>query len=124
MRSESSGLPELIAHSVDLLVDSLNGLEVLIALYRAADRTWTPDQVASLLRMSPRAARHELERLTARGVADSSGAGDDSIFCYQPLDSTQAAHVARIADAYATRRIEIINYVASGNLRRMRAGSL
>ncbi len=120
--AEGVGLPESVAHSVDLLIDSLGGLEVLIALYREADRTWTPDQMASFVRMSPRAARLELERLSARGVADSHELGDDSIFRYWPVDSAHAAHVARIAAAYASRRIEVINYVASGTLRRIRPG--
>ncbi|SRR6266545_4940206 len=118
---DGAGLPELVARSVDLLVDSLGGLEVLMALYRASDRTWTADQIASLLHMSRRAARNELERLSERGVADSQQVGDEPMFCYCPLDSAQAAHVARIADAYSTRRIEIINHVASGSLRRMRS---
>ena len=121
--AESGGLPEPIAHSVDLLVESLSGLEVLIALYRDVERSWSAAEIACLLRITPRAALHELERLNAHGVAERGTYGGEPIFCYCPADPAQAAHVARIATAYATRRIETINHVASSTLRRIRPGS-
>lgn len=121
--NETAGLPGPVAHSIDLLVDSLNGLEALLSLYREADRSWTPDQLAAHLRISPRAARQELDRLSARGVVEVADLGAEAIYHYRPADPAQAAHVARIAEAYATRRIETINYVASGRLRRMRSGA-
>lgn len=121
--SETAGFPERVARSIDLLVDSLNGLEALLALYRETDRTWTANQLAKRLRISPRAASHELERLRARGVAEGESDGNELVFRYRPVDSIHAAHVARIAEAYATRRIETINHVASSRLRRVRAAT-
>ena len=120
--SETAGLPGPVAHSIDLLVESLGGLEALLALHRESDRSWTPEEMAAQLRISPRAARQELDRLSERGVADRALSGDDPVYRYRPADADQAAHVARIAEAYATRRIETINHVASSQLRRMRAG--
>jgi predicted ArsR family transcriptional regulator len=122
--NDTAGLPETIARSIDLLLDSLGGLEALIALYREADRSWTPDEMASHLRITHRAARQELDRLSSRGVAHASGADGERAYRYRPRDPTHAEHVARIADAYATRRIETINYVASSSLRRIRPGSV
>jgi predicted ArsR family transcriptional regulator len=119
--TETVGLPASIAHSIDLLVESLGGLEALLALHRESERSWTADEMAAHLRISPRAARQELDRMTARGVAARALSGDDPVYRYRPADADQAAHVARIADAYATRRIETINHVASSRLRRMRA---
>jgi predicted ArsR family transcriptional regulator len=121
---DGRGLPRQVTRSLDLLVDSLSGLEVLIALYRENGRTWTAAQMASYLRITPRVAQQELERLGARGVVESEGAGGASLFCYRPIDRAHAAHVARVAEAYATRHIETINHVASGSLKRMRAGSV
>jgi predicted ArsR family transcriptional regulator len=122
--SETAGLPEPVARSIDLLLDSLNGLEALLALYRDADRAWTPDEMASHLRITPRAARQELERLTSRGVVDTSGIDGQRLYQYRPRDAPHAEHVARIADAYAVRRIETINYVASSSLRRIRPSAV
>ena len=121
--SETTGFPGPVARSIDLLVDSLNGLEALLALYRETDRTWTANELAKRLRISPRAAGHELERLQARGIAEAESDGHELVYRYHPVDSTHAAHVARIADAYATRRIEMINHVASSRLRRVRAAT-
>lgn len=121
--SETAGFPEPIARSIDLLVDSLHGLEALLALYRETDRTWTAAQLAKHLRISPRVAAEELERLQARGVAESGSDGRELVFRYRPVDSIHAAHVARIAEAYTTRRIEMINHVASSRLRRVRAAT-
>ena len=122
--SETAGLPEPVEHSIDLLVDSLSGLEALLSVYREPDRSWTPDQLAARLRISPRAARQELDRLRERGVAESAVSGSGPVYRYRPVDPTQARHVARIADAYSTRRIETINYVASSSLRRIRPGGV
>jgi hypothetical protein len=121
---EHAGLPEPVARSIDLLLDSLNGLEALLALYRDVERGWTPDEMASHLRVSPRAARQELERLSSRGVADACGIDGRKVYQYRPRDALHAEHVARIADAYAVRRIETINYVASSSLRRIRPGGV
>jgi predicted ArsR family transcriptional regulator len=121
--SETAGLPAPVAHSIDLLVESLGGLEALLALHRESARSWTPDEMAAHLRISPRAARQELDRLSERGVADRALSGDDPVYRFRPADADQAAHVARIAEAYATRRIETINHVASSRLRRIRAGA-
>jgi predicted ArsR family transcriptional regulator len=121
--TETAGFPEPVARSIDLLIDSLHGLEALLALYRETDRTWTAAELAKQLRISPRVAADELQRLQSRGVAESGSDGRDLVFRYHPVDSTHAAHVARIAEAYATRRIEIINHVASSRLRRVRAAT-
>ena len=122
--SETAGLPAPVARSIDLLLDSLNSLEALLALYRDADRAWTPDEMASHLRITPRAARQELERLTSRGVVDTSGIDGQRLYQYRPRDAPHAEHVARIAGAYAVRRIETINYVASSSLRRIRPSAV
>jgi predicted ArsR family transcriptional regulator len=121
--SETAGFPEPVTRSIDLLVDSLHGLEALLALHRETDRIWTAAELAKRLRISPRAAADELERLEARGVAESARDGREVVFRYRPVDAVHAAHVARIAEAYSTRRIEMINHIASSRLRRVRAAT-
>ncbi|HEU5055329.1 MAG TPA: hypothetical protein VFU21_02335, partial [Kofleriaceae bacterium] len=74
------------------------------------------DQVATRLKISSRVARRELERMSARGIATLGDA-----FRFDGSDPDRAAAVARVAAIYGTRRIELINYVASQTLKRIQS---
>ena len=111
-----SDLPDVVTRDVDLYIDNLDSLEVVMLLYREQVRAWTADQVASRLRISPRVARRELERMSARGIATLGDA-----FRFDSSDPDKAAAVARVAAIYGTRRIELINYVASQTLKRIQS---
>jgi predicted ArsR family transcriptional regulator len=114
--AEHSDLPNVVTRDVDLYIDNLDSLEVVMLLYREQAREWTPDQVASRLRISTRVARRELERMGARGIAVLADA-----FRFDGSDPDRAAAVARVAAIYGTRRIELINYVASQTLKRIQS---
>ncbi len=114
--AEHSDLPDVVTRDVDLYIDNLDGLEVAMLLYREQARAWTVDQVASRLRISARVTRRELERMCARGIASLGDA-----FRFDGTDPDRAAAVARIAAIYGTRRIELINYVASQTLKRIQS---
>ena len=88
-------------------------------LFREQARTWTPDQVATTLRISVRVARRELDRMRARGTLKI--VGDDSALQFDVTDPDKAAAIARIASMYGSRRIELINYVASQTLKRIQS---
>ncbi len=111
-----SDLPDVVTRDVDLYIDNLDSLEVVMLLYREQVRAWTADQVASRLRISARVARRELERMSARGIATLSDA-----FRFDGSDPDRASAVARVAAVYGTRRIELINYVASQTLKRIQS---
>lgn len=113
---EYSDLPDVVTRDVDLFIDNLDGLEVVMLLYREQARGWTADQVATRLRISSRVARRELERMSARGIAILGDA-----FRFDGSDPDRAAAVARVAAVYGTRRIELINYVASQTLKRIQS---
>ena len=83
------------------------------------DRELTPDQVATTLRISVRVARRELDRMRARGTLKI--VGDDSALQFDVTDPDKAAAIARIASMYGSRRIELINYVASQTLKRIQS---
>lgn len=114
--AEHSDLPDVVTRDVDLYIDNLDSLEVVMLLYREQVRAWTADQVASRLRISARVARRELERMSARGIATLGDA-----FRFDGSDPDRAAAVARVAAVYGTRRIELINYVASQTLKRIQS---
>jgi len=111
-----SDLPDVVTRDVDLYIDNLDALEVVMLLYREQVRGWTAEQVASHLRISPRVARRELERMNARGIATLGDA-----FRFDGSDPDRAAAVARVAAVYGARRIELINYVASQTLKRIQS---
>ena len=113
---EHSDLPDVVTRDVDLYIDNLDGLEVAMLLYREQARSWTADQVATQLRISTRVSRRELERMCTRGIAILGNA-----FRFDGSDPDRAAAVARIAAIYGTRRIELINYVASQTLKRIQS---
>lgn len=114
--AEHSDLPDVVTRDVDAFIDNLDALEVVMLLYREQTRAWTADQVASRLRISARVARRELERMSTRGIAILGDA-----FRFDGSDPDRAAAVARIGAIYSTRRIELINYVASQTLKRIQS---
>ncbi len=114
--AEHSDLPDVVTRDVDLYIDNLDSLEVVMLLYREQARGWTADQVATRLKISARVARRELERMSTRGIAVLSDA-----FRFDGSDPDRAAAVARVAAIYGTRRIELINYVASQTLKRVQS---
>lgn len=113
---ERSDLPDVVTRDVDQYIDNLDGLEVVMLLYREQPRAFTAEQVAAGLRISLPVTRRELERMRARGIATLGDA-----FRFDSSDPERAAAVARIAAIYGTRRIELINYVASQTLKRIQS---
>lgn len=114
--AEHSDLPNVVTRDVDRYIDNLDSLEVVMLLYREQHRAWSADQVAGRLRISARVARRELERMSSRGIAALADA-----FRFDGSDPERAAAVARIAAIYGTRRVELINYVASQTLKRIQS---
>lgn len=107
----------MVVRDVDQYVDSLDALEVVMLLFRERPRAWSADDVAKELRISLRVARRELDRMRARGVASEA----DGSYRFDESFVEKVAAVARIATAYGTRRIELINYVASQTLKRIQS---
>jgi hypothetical protein len=119
-RQDRLDLADVVARDVDLYVDSLDSLEVVMLVFREPDRSWSPEQVAQRLRISTRVARRELERMRSRSIARAAGE-DASRTQFDSSDPDRVAAIARISATYGTRRIELINYVASQTLKRIQS---
>ena len=117
---DSRDLADVVARDVDLYVDSLDSLEVVMLVFREPERAWTPEQVAQVLRISTRVARRELDRMRSRGIGKPDEE-DATRTRFDAGDPERVAAVARIAATYGTRRIELINYVASQTLKRIQS---
>ena len=123
MVKDASDLPREVAQTVDTYVDSLVGLEILLLLFREQGRGWTSQQAAEQLRIPVAGARRELDLMVSRDLARTrvDGAGSEPVFQFDPADDDRAEAVHRIADAYGSRRIALINHVASQALNRIRS---
>ena len=117
--AEDSDLADVVRRDIDEHVDNLDSLEVAMLVFRDQTRTWTAEQVAAALRISVRVARRELDRMRTRGTLKV--VGDTPAFMFDVSDPDKAAAVARIASMYGSRRIELINYVASQTLKRIQS---
>ncbi len=118
MNGESE-LPEEVAREVDEYINSLECLEVLLLLYREAGRVWSIEQVAGELRIKSDTAARHLERMASLGLLEAENPTGD--FRFQPVDEARASGARIIVDAYATRRIALINHIASRALSRIRS---
>lgn len=124
MVKDASDLPRDVAQTVDTYVDSLVGLEILLLLFREPERGWTAEQAAEQLRIPVAGARRELDLMVLRNLAQAhvhGGGNDEPVFQFAPADEEGALAVHRIADAYGSRRIALINHVASQALNRIRS---
>ena len=117
--NDSSDLPREVAQTVDTYVDSLVGLEVLLLLYREPDRAWAAEQAADQLHIPAGAARRELDHMVSSGLASADSASQVA-FHFHPADPERTRAVQVIVQAYGSRRIALINHVASGALQRIR----
>lgn len=116
---DDSELPPEIAREVDQYVDSLECLEVLLLMYRDGERVWSVDQIASELRIKSSTAARHLARMASLGLLEAENPSGD--FRFHPKDQARATGARVIVEAYATRRIALINHIASRALSRIRS---
>jgi predicted ArsR family transcriptional regulator len=117
--TDESELPQEIAREVDQYIDSLECLEVLLLMYRDAERVWSVDQIASELRIKSGTAARHLARMASLGLLEAENPSGD--FRFHPKDQARATGARVIVEAYATRRIALINHIASRALSRIRS---
>jgi hypothetical protein len=109
-------VPEDVKQAVASLVDSLDHLQVLLLLYRGRERAFAIADVAMAVGIQEAGARRELEKMRGRGLAVLEG----EAYRYAPAPALDP-DVARIAAAYGSHRIGLINHVASRAIQRIRA---
>jgi hypothetical protein len=115
---DDSDFPDVVRRDVDEHIGNLDSLEVTMLVFREPSTAWTPERVASALRISTRVARRELERMRTLGTVRAVDRGGVQLDLSDPV---KAAALARIAAIYGYRRIELINHVASQTLKRIQS---
>jgi hypothetical protein len=93
-------------------VQSAELLEVLLLLFRTADRWWSAEGVAQELHMSPRSTANRLEDLASRRFLDARVA-ETVMFRYKPVSAALEAMVADLARLHSEAPMEVARMVGA-----------
>ena len=116
-----NGLSDDSRALIGTVIDSVETLEILLLLRRSPQTYWAAAAVAEQLGMRPETTRTRLEALRHRGLL-AAGA-DTGAYRFAPSDPKVVNGINELADAYADRRISVINAIYAANLERLRAFS-
>jgi DNA-binding IclR family transcriptional regulator len=115
-----SGLPEDVHRFLYQNIESVEQLEVLLLLWRAPERGWTSDEVATAVYSHPSSVIRRLAMLLGNGLLREREPG-----CYQYAPRTAELHdtVPRLDHMYRERRVAVITLIASKPIENVRAFS-
>lgn len=100
-------------------VDSVVQLEVLLRFHDAPEKTWTSADIAEAFRIDLAWVATQMSELQARGfLAQQEGAMPR--YQYAPRTPQLHESVEQVAQAYAERRVSIINMIYSKPIDKLR----
>ena len=101
--------------------DSVEAIEILLLLRRSPNTYWTAKAISDVLGSRADLTEKKLSALaSARLLKRGQTAG---AYRYAPDEPVLETRVDRLAEAYETQRVHIINLIYSANLERLRAFS-
>ena len=103
----ASDLPEPVRQLIVDCIASAAELEMLLLLHRTPARSWRVDEVTSELRISPSATQAGLRSLSAAGLLTET----DEAYSFRPRDERRREAIDQLADAYARRRVRVIEFL-------------
>jgi hypothetical protein len=104
-----TGVPAPVRRFIASHIVSVAQLDVLLLLRAAADKEWTPDEVARALVTQRDAATGWLEDLAERRLARDKGGRYE----YAPADRELEESVDALAESYASYRVAVIGLIFS-----------
>lgn len=115
-----NGLPDDVHLFLYQNIESVEQLEVLLLLWRAPERGWTSDEVATAVYSHPSSVVRRLAMLLGQGLLREREPG-----CYQYAPRTAELHdtVSRLDHMYRERRVAVITLIASKPIENVRAFS-
>lgn len=123
--SDSSDLPEDVRRLLHEHIDSYEQLEVLLLLRRERYEAWTPDGLASRLRISEALIEPALATLKSAGLISADAAdAQPPRYAYRPASSGLDATVGILDREYAERPISIIKLMSANSIERVRTAAL
>jgi DNA-binding MarR family transcriptional regulator len=102
----SRELPASVRTLIEQHIPSALDLEVLLTLHRD-ERAWQPGELARELRSDPTATERALRKLAEARILAVDGQG----YVHRPSSPDLARAVDELADAYARRRVRVIEYI-------------
>ena len=112
-------LPLEVMSQVDGVIDSLDALEIAVCMFREPGRAWTADELAHELALRDRVVRRTMARMLAKGLVRATN-GEESGQALR-IAPERASFAAAIVELYASRRVDLINHIASRALKRIQA---
>jgi MarR family protein len=107
-----SGLPPEVERFLDEHISSVGQLEVLLLLRARPGGELAPAEVARALGIDDGFATAELRELAAHGLLEERG-GTPPRFRYAPATSALGDAVTAVDQAYATRRLSVVNRIVA-----------
>ena len=104
-------IPEPVRRFVDECIESVGLLEVLLLLQSDPDRTWTPAAVSREVRSERVWAEVQLEYLRTHGLLEAERGAGDPAYRYSPSRPEQDQVVSQLREAFATRRVRVIQLI-------------
>jgi hypothetical protein len=89
-------------------VQSIDQIETLLLLYRNPTRRWRAIEVMAELRTSTQGATNSLTHLAKRDLCNVK---DDQTYAFAPKTTELEAAVTELAQAYAERRVSVIEVI-------------
>ncbi len=96
-------LSDAVKHFLTGAVVSVERLDVLLFLYRHANRWWAAEKLAAELEMPADAVQLHLEHLSARNLLEVRIA-ESVIFCYKPVSQELSTLVEAVASTHYHHR--------------------
>ncbi len=118
----AKALPDDVVRFLNRHIDSVEQLEVLLLLHRAAESAWTAEMVAAALYTQPASAARRLAALYGDGLIEQV-AGQDRAYRYVPYSSDAGEMISTLADTYRERRVAVVTAIASKPMENVRAFS-
>ena len=106
---QESGVPAPVRRFIAGHIESVGQLEVLLLLRAAADKHWTPNEVARAVVTQPASAEGWLEQLRADGLLRLS----DGCYRYSPPNADVERAIDDLAESYAKYRVAVIGLIFS-----------
>jgi hypothetical protein len=106
---QEAGVPGPVRRFIAGHIESVGQLEVLLLLRAAADKEWTPEEVARAVVTQPASAAGWLEQLRADGLIRLTG----DRYRYSPPSAEVEQAVDDLAESYAKYRVAVIGLIFS-----------
>ena len=114
------GIPDDVVTFLTDRIDSVEQLEVLLLLQQTPDTAWTGESVARHLYREPSSVGRRLGVLRLQGLLQATE-DEEPRFRYAPSSDALAETVARLAEAYAQRRVTVLGILAAKPMDNVRA---